>query len=194
MVDAISDPKGGLAGGVIEQLNTAINEMLIKLNESVDKGAGSKLEELGSQLQSASESLKLLPSVLSDLTNRLRADIEQIEGRVTSMNEASAQVGVNLAEKQGMLNAQTEKLVDGFNEGIQKSCKMLEAMSNTLNQLASVQQQISVFYENMKATSSSVKSAVDNLDSAQSGFMQETNETFKNIRQTNEGRFQVANA
>lgn len=186
MVDAISDPKGGLAGGVIEQLNTAINEMLIKLNESVDKGAGSKLEELGSQLQSASESLKLLPSVLSDLTNRLRADIEQIEGRVTSMNEASAQVGVNLAEKQGMLNAQTEKLVDGFNEGIQKSCKMLEAMSNTLNQLASVQQQISVFYENMKATSSSVKSAVDNLDSAQSGFMQETNETFKNIRQTNE--------
>lgn len=132
MVDAISDPKGGLAGGVIEQLKTAINEMLIKLNESVDKGAGSKLEELGSQLQSASESLKLLPSVLSDLTNRLRADIEQIEGRVTSMNEASAQVGVNLAEKQGMLNAQTEKLVDGFNEGIQKSCKMLEAMSNTL--------------------------------------------------------------
>lgn len=186
MVDAISDPRGGLAGGVIEQLKTAINEMLVKLNESVDKGAGAKLEELGSQLQFASESLKRLPSVLSDLTSQLRADVEQIEGRVTSMNEASAQVGVNLAEKQGMLNAQTEKLVDGFNEGIQKSREMLEAMSNTLKQLASVQEQIAKFFENMKTTSSSVKSAMNNLGSAQSGFMKETNETFKSIRQTNE--------
>lgn len=186
MVDAISDPKGGLAGGVIEQLKTAINEMLVKLNESVDKGAGTKLEELGSQLQSASESLKLLPSILSDLTSRLRADIEQIEGRVTLMNEASAQVGVNLAEKQGMLNSQVEKLVNGFNEGFQKSREMLETMSDTLKQLVAVHQQISVFSENMKVTSSSVKSAVDNLGSAQSGFMKETNETFKGIRQTNE--------
>lgn len=186
LVDAINNPNGGLAGGVIEQLQNAISEMLVKLNENLDKGAGAKLEELGSQLQFASESLKNLPLVMSELSNQLRSDLDQIERRVAAMNENSAQIGVNLAEQQSTLNAQTEKLVNDFDAGIKKSVDMVEAFSATLQQFASIQLQNTEYAENMKHASTTVKSAVDNLTSAQSGFIKETNDTFKEIQQTNE--------
>jgi len=186
MVNAIQNPQGGLAGGVVEQLQSAIDEMLVKLKENLEKGTTQKMEELGSQLQLASESLKQLPLVMADLSSQMRTDLNQIEERISAMNDSSAQVGVNLAEKQSALNAQTEKLVNDFDAGMKKSVEMIDAFSATLQQFASIQSQNTQYAENMKHASTTVKSAVENLTSAQSGFVKDTNETFKEIKYSNE--------
>lgn len=153
------------ATGSISKAITEVNEVMSSITQSSQEQSNQML----SKLSDATEKIgTFLDSTITNLSSSVQNSVKSITDDVTNKQ-------ADLIALQDDTTTQTKKLLEAFNEGLDRLERMNEYVIGTMNGFKEAQGEISVSTGNLRAISGDMKTATELFNKGQNEFTEKLN-------------------
>lgn len=163
--ESVANPADNMASGIVNDLKTAIGEMLNELKVNVTALTTGKMDSLNSQLETAVNALSLFPSQIEAMTSSMASNFANINEVVQNMANNSSAVSEGTIRT---MREQIDSVTNSMQTAVQKVEDVVSEISNrsseaSLEIINQMRSQIEYSTTNMNNLVLSVESTVKNL-------------------------------
>lgn len=198
----VQSPGEDLADGIVKELKESITLLLTELKQTVSSIAGDKIDELNSEMQSATAALATFPermeSMMNTLSdhfgninhlidklvkdtsslnegnvNQMQAQIESATKMMTNLNRQSEKIGMNMMLNQEQNQAISDKTLASFASTVSGLEELINSIRNTIGQFTNLQTETNQTASQLNELSRNALSSTVTLREAQSDFISE---------------------
>ena len=198
----VQSPGEDLADGIVKELKESITSLLTELKQTVSSIAGDKIDELNSEMQSATAALGTFPermesmmntlsdhfgninhlidklvkdtsSLNEDNVNQMQTQIESATKMMSSLNKQSEKIGMNMMLNQEQNQAVSDKTLASFASTVSGLEELINSIRNTVGQFTNLQTETNRTASHLNELSRNALSSTVTLREAQSDFISE---------------------